>query len=66
MLVIGEALAFFQSRDLILAYPEFGKRLATSLSFTMGNIQLVQWLLCLVVLALPFAVSRGESEIVGR
>ncbi|MDD2723066.1 MAG: exo-beta-1,3-glucanase [Methylovulum sp.] len=60
-LVLGETLAFLQSRDLILAYPELGKRLLVSLSFTLTNQQLAQWLICLVILALPLLVDRNKA-----
>lgn len=52
-LIVGETLAFWQSGDLLLAYPEAGKRLLVSLRFTLTNQQLLQWLGCLWVLSLP-------------
>jgi exo-beta-1,3-glucanase (GH17 family) len=59
-LVVGEAWAFIESRDLILAYPEFAKRFFVSMKFTLTNQQLVHWLFCLTVLALPFLASRNR------
>jgi hypothetical protein len=55
-LIIGETSAFFVSRDLIAAYPSITHRLATSLSFTLSNNQLVTWLSNLGVLALPYFI----------
>jgi hypothetical protein len=42
---------------LILAYPGGGGRLLLSLRFTLTNQQLVQWLMCLLVLAAPLCVG---------
>jgi len=61
-LIFGEAMAFMQSRDLILAYPDFSKRLLTSFNFTLTNQQLLLWLICLLILALPLLVGRKKSE----
>lgn len=60
-LVIGETLSFFVSRDLILAYPDVGKRLGIALSFTITNRQLLGWLACLALLALPLFVKLKPS-----
>ncbi len=53
-LVIGEAKAFLDGRDFILAHPGFSDGLPFALSYTLYNQQLVSWLACLVVLSLPF------------
>ncbi|MDD5271369.1 MAG: exo-beta-1,3-glucanase [Methylovulum sp.] len=63
-LIIGEAVEFFQSRDLILAYPGWGGRLALSLRFTLTNRQLAQWLMCLLVLAAPLCFIKGKNKAV--
>ena len=57
LLIIGETKAFVVARDLIEAYPGFGERLFTSLSFTLTNCQLITWLLCLTVPLVPFWIS---------
>jgi exo-beta-1,3-glucanase (GH17 family) len=57
-MIYGETRAFMLGRDLILVYPDFYERLKLSLMFTLGNGQLLVWLACLVVLALPFLFSR--------
>ncbi len=63
-LVIGETVEFFQSRDLILAYPGWGERLALSLRFTLTNRQLAQWLMCLLVLTAPLCFVKGKNKAV--
>jgi exo-beta-1,3-glucanase (GH17 family) len=57
LLIIGETRAFMMGRDFILAYPDFGKRFYWAVMFTMTNQQLLEWLFCLAVLAIPFLLS---------
>jgi len=57
LLLIGETYAFMESRDFIMAYPLFFERLKTAILFTVGNQQLLLWLVSLGVLAAPFFVS---------
>lgn len=57
LLLIGETYAFMASRDFIMAYPLFSQRLQKAILFTLGNQQLLLWLLSLGVLAAPFFVS---------
>ncbi len=57
LLIIGETRAFMMGRDFILAYPDFGQRLYWAVIFTMTNQQLLEWLLCLAVLAIPLLLS---------
>ena len=57
LLIIGETRAFMIGRDFILAYPDFGERLYWAVIFTMTNQQLLEWLFCLVILALPLLLS---------
>lgn len=64
-LVIGETWAFIESRDIILAYPEFGKRFVVAMTFTLTNQQLMHWLFCLVVLALPLLASKRPMALAG-
>ena len=60
-LVALEARAFLVGRDFILAYPDITKRIGMAFVFSVTNGQLVVWLLCLVILALPLLVD-GEKE----
>jgi hypothetical protein len=62
-LIAGETTAFLQSRDLILAYPGFGERLFLSLRFTLTNLQLMQWLVCVGILALPWMAYRHKTAV---
>lgn len=60
-LIIGETSAFLISRDLILAYPDFSRRIGLAFTFTMTNSQLLGWLACLTILALPL-LAGGKSR----
>ena len=62
-LVAGETSAFMQSRDLILAHPDFAARIGLSLIFTVSNLQLISWLGCLGVLALPLLLSGHKAAL---
>jgi len=57
MLVIWETKAFLISRDFILAYPNVGERLGVAFVFSVTNCQLMAWLMCLAIFALPLLVS---------
>ncbi len=61
MLVIWEAKAFMVSRDFILAYPNVAKRIGVAFMFSVTNGQLVVWLICLAILALPLLVSGNKT-----
>lgn len=61
-LVLGESYAFLQSRDLILSHPDLSDRLLTSLTYTLVNCQLIVWLLCLGVMALPLLLCLNKKE----
>ncbi|WP_367155376.1 glycosyl hydrolase family 17 protein [Methylomonas sp. HYX-M1] len=56
-LIVGETSAFFGARDLIQAHPAFSGRLAAALNYTLTNGQLITWLLCLLVLSIPFGLK---------
>ncbi len=62
-LIVGETEAFMQSRDLILAYPDFSDRLGRAFTFTVTNTQLITWLGCLCVLALPLLLARQKFDL---
>ncbi len=61
-LVIGETQAFVISRDLILAYPDLGERIRLSFVFSITNCQLLGWLICLAVFALPLLIGKGQMK----
>ena len=62
ILVIGETYAFVVARDLIQAYPGNAERIRVALSFTLGNQQLVMWLVCLLIIALPFLYPLNSTK----
>ena len=53
-MVVGETLAFLDGRDFIQAHPGLSAGLPFALHYTLTNHQLLAWLACLFVLALPF------------
>ncbi|MDP2904080.1 MAG: exo-beta-1,3-glucanase [Methylovulum sp.] len=62
-LIVGETAAFMASRDLILAYPDVVNRFGIALTFTVTNVQLITWLGCLLVLALPLLLAEQKSAL---
>ncbi|MDP2180598.1 exo-beta-1,3-glucanase [Methylicorpusculum sp.] len=62
ILVFGESYAFFVARDLIQAYPGTAERIRVALSFALGNQQLVMWLVCLLIIALPFLYPLNSTK----
>ncbi len=54
VLILGETYAFMDGRDFILAHPGFIEGLPVALKYTLCNQQLVNWIVCLLVIALPF------------
>ncbi len=60
-LIIWETKAFLISRDFILAYPNVGERLGIAFVFSVTNCQLMVWLMCLAILALPLLVSGNKT-----
>ena len=61
MLVIWETKAFMISRDFILAYPDVAKRIGVAFMFSVTNCQLVTWLMCLAILALPLLINSDKT-----
>jgi exo-beta-1,3-glucanase (GH17 family) len=53
-MVAGETLAFLDGRDFIQAHPGLSAGLPFALQYTLSNHQLLAWLACLFVLAVPF------------
>lgn len=61
-LIVGETYDFFASRDLILDHPEFSNRLGIAFNYTVTNRQLLTWLGCLIILALPLLVGNKTAS----
>jgi len=61
-LVVGETNAFLESRDLIIAYPDFVERFTLAFSFTITNLQLLQWVACLAVLGFPLLIGENKKS----
>jgi hypothetical protein len=54
-------------RDFILAHPGFVEGLPVALKYTLSNQQLINWIICLLVLALPLWANQrchrqGENQ----
>lgn len=60
-LVVGEIKAFMVGRDFILAYPNIGERLRWAITYTLTNVQLLGWLVCLAIFASSFLVRSKKS-----
>ncbi|OAI04360.1 exo-beta-1,3-glucanase [Methylomonas methanica] len=60
-LVVGETKAFMNGYDFIQAHPDFMEGLPFALAYTFHNQQLTTWLLCILILAIPFwiQIPRG-------
>nr|WP_305891370.1 exo-beta-1,3-glucanase [Methylomonas sp. SURF-1] len=52
--VAGETYSFMSAYDFIQAHPSFGEGLPVALGYVLQNRQLLSWLLCILILALPF------------
>ena len=52
--VIGETYSFMSAYDFIQAHPTFSEGLPVALGYSLQNRQLIGWLLCVLVLSLPF------------
>ncbi|MFI3120736.1 MAG: exo-beta-1,3-glucanase [Methylococcaceae bacterium] len=61
-LVLWETKAFMVGRDFILAYANVGERIAMAFVFSVSNFQLVVWLICLAMLALPLLASSDRTD----
>ncbi|CAD6873230.1 glycoside hydrolase family 17 protein [Methylomonas fluvii] len=62
--VIGETHEFMAAYDFIQAHPSFSEGLPVALGYTLYNQQLVAWLLCILVLSIPFWPLRsGKAKI---
>ncbi len=58
---IGETKAFMVGRDFILAHPGFFEGLPYALKYTFFNQQLLNWLLSLFILAVPFWTNQAAK-----
>jgi exo-beta-1,3-glucanase (GH17 family) len=61
-LIIGETKAFMIGGDFILAYPDVMERLFWAIIFTLTNLQLVGWLVCLIVFAISYLMSNKNEQ----
>jgi exo-beta-1,3-glucanase (GH17 family) len=62
--VIGETHEFMAAYDFIQAHPGFSEGLPVALGYTFHNQQLVRWLLCILLLSIPFWPFRsGKAKI---
>ncbi|MDT4290272.1 exo-beta-1,3-glucanase [Methylomonas sp. MO1] len=62
--VIGETHEFMAAYDFIQAHPGFSEGLPVALGYTFYNQQLMAWLLCILVLSIPFWPLRsGKAKI---
>ncbi|AMK76118.1 MULTISPECIES: exo-beta-1,3-glucanase [Methylomonas] len=59
--VIGETHEFMAAYDFIQAHPNFSEGLPVALNYTLYNRQLLNWLLCILVLSIPFWASRSGN-----
>ncbi|CAA9889535.1 Exo-beta-1,3-glucanase (GH17 family) [Candidatus Methylobacter favarea] len=59
-LIIGEFIAFAASRDFILAYPDIRERSAWAFIFTITNYQMLAWLACVGILAVPLLMRENK------
>ncbi|WP_238527333.1 exo-beta-1,3-glucanase [Methylomonas methanica] len=61
-LIIGETYSFVSAYDFIQAHPDFMAGLPVALGYTLQNQQLLNWLLCTLLLALPFWPRRAAHK----
>ncbi|MCQ8117715.1 glycoside hydrolase family 17 protein [Methylomonas rosea] len=59
--VIGETHEFMAAYDFIQAHPGFSEGLPVALGYTFYNQQLTAWLLCILVLSIPFWPLRSDK-----
>ncbi|WFP51568.1 exo-beta-1,3-glucanase [Methylomonas sp. EFPC3] len=53
-IVAGETYSFMSAYDFIQAHPSIGEGLPVALGYTLQNRQLLAWLVCILILALPY------------
>lgn len=58
-LIVGETYSFMSAYDFIQAHPDILAGLPIALGYTLQNQQLLNWLLCALLLALPFWPRRS-------
>lgn len=62
--VLGEVYGFLVSYDFTQAYPNLNEGLPVAASYTLQNQQLVVWLFCILILAIPFSSRHWRSRVV--
>lgn len=60
-LIAGETYAFLSAYDFMQAHPDLLAGLPVALGYTLQNQQLLNWLLCALLLALPFWPDRAAG-----
>lgn len=60
--VIGETYSFMSAYDFMQAHPAFSEGLPVALGYSLENQQLISWLCCLLILALPFWPNRIKAS----
>ena len=53
-LIMGETYSFLSAYDFVQAHPKMNDALPVALGYALQNIQLVTWLFCILILALPY------------
>lgn len=56
--IVGETWSFLSAYDFKQAHPDIAEGWKIALGYALGNQQLLIWLVCVVVLALPFYLPR--------
>ena len=59
--IIGETHSFMSAYDFIQAHPNFSEGLPVALSYSLLNQQLISWLICILILSLPFWPGRPSD-----
>lgn len=58
----GETRSFLVARDLVQEHPAIMERFWVALKYTLSNQQLLAWLACLMVMAIPFALLQKPEN----
>jgi exo-beta-1,3-glucanase (GH17 family) len=61
-LIVGEIRAFMVGRDFVAEHPEFIQRFGRAFVFTITNLQLVEWLASLIILAAAFLLCQQPTR----
>lgn len=61
-LLFGEIRSFMVGRDFVAEHPEFIQRFGRAFVFTITNLQLVEWLVSLMILAAAFLLCKQPTR----